>query len=224
MAKDASPKGSIIYKILIVVLAAAVIASILYPDSLWKKEEQLTKLCRQNMEHILYAEYVYLAETDSFNNKITEVVDFIKSDTTGRMLRSYTKSDSILSVSIVDYMKNLDDLSKSIVDTLAEFGRKWDIDTTETMILDSLRSYPEFALKIDSIALFSLDNMFLCPTVADSYRITVVDTSVIKVVNIYCPIDSLDSLKVASDFKLSKLGGLTITNHGSIESVEKTWK
>lgn len=223
MAKEARSRGSIIYKLLIVILMVALVATILFPKSLWNKEAQSTKLCRENMEHILYAEYVYLSENNTFTDTLGKAIDLIKNDTTGMLLRNFENTDSLLSVKIMNFMKSEDTTAAAIIDTLAEYGRLYGVDTTAALILDSLRTYSQFNEKIDSIALATLDNMGLCPTVHRPYYIQVVDTSAIKVVNVKCPVDSLDSLAVSKDFKLSKIGGLRISNHGAIEDGEKSW-
>lgn len=222
MAKEQSPRGSIIYKFLIVVLGIALVGSLLYPDRLWKQEEANAKKCRAHMEHILYAESVYLTETNTFNDTLTKVVEFIKSDTTGQRLRSYLRADSILSLDILNYLKK-DSTAYAIIDTLQKFGKRFNIDTVEILIVDSLKTKASFAHIIDSMAYLSLDNFYTCPTTGDTYHVEVIDTSIFKVLNLSCPIDSLDSVKVAKDFKLSKIGGLKIKNHGAILNWKKSW-
>ena len=93
------------------------------------------------------------------------------------------------------------------------------------MILDSLETYPQFAQVIDSITKSTLDNLFTCPTTADSYIVKVNNDSVIKVLElIACPIDSLDALEAKNDFVKYRLGGNKVENHGQIENGEdKSW-
>ena len=117
-----------------------------------------------------------------------------------------------------------DALAYAIIDTLKRFAHKMDIDTTAALVLDSLRTYPEYAQIIDSLARVTIETMNNCPTVNEPYELAVVDTSVIKELYITCPVDSLDSLKVISDFKLNKLGGLKISNHGKIDNGERSWE
>ncbi len=224
MAKKAKPRGSIIYKIIILVLIVGLIWTIEYPKSLWKNEEKNTAICRRNMEHILYAELIYLSYSgaDAYTDTLEKVVNFIKNDTTGLNLKRFTDIDSTLAEKIYDVLEK-DTLAASIIDTLNEYGYRMNLDTTNVLILDSLRTYPEYKRVIDSVALYTLDNIFLCPTVLDSYKIVAVDTSVIKEIYIHCPIDSLDSLNVAKDFMLNKIGGLTISNHGSIDNGDRSW-
>jgi len=223
MAKEATPRGSIIYKILIVLLSVALIYTIIFPRQLWEEEEERTQICRNNMQHILYAEYIYLSEHNAFNDTLSKVVEFIKSDTTGELLRTFTNSDSILAFNIIDYLKS-DDVAFAIIDSLQRYGRRFDIDTTDAMILDSLRTYSHLVGPIDSMALSTLVTMATCPTTYEPYIIEVNNDSTIKLVSlIACPIDAEDSIKVAQDFKLSKLGGLKIENHGQIENGDIKW-
>ena len=186
-------------------------------------EAENTKACRERMEHILSAELQYMMEYNTYNDTLSKVINFIKDDTTGVRLLNYLKTDSVLSVQIINAL-HLDDSLAVIIDSLKEFCKNAEIDTVVELIIDSLRTFPNLAAFIDSIALASLDSLFICPTTGDSYKLTVIDTSVIKFLQIACPIDSLDSLKVANDFKLSKLGALKITNHGNIDGGTKSWE
>jgi hypothetical protein len=220
--KDVTPKGSILYKLLIVILGIALIITLFYPNSLWKLEAARTKQCRDNMEHILYAESVYLMNHNAYTPHLKNVVDYIKSDPSKKLLRTYIRADSVLSLGMIKYFKK-DKFASTIIDTLQRYGRRYSIDTTEALIFDSLRIYPKYAQKIDSMALRSLNNLYTCPTVGDTYHIEIIDTSVIKVLNVACPISAKDSVAVEKDFKLRRLGGLTIKNHGRIKNWERSW-
>jgi hypothetical protein len=217
------PKGSIIYKLLIVILGAALIFSIVYPQRQWDKEEANTKECRQNMNHILYAELVYLVENNTYTDTLENVVNMFEEDTTGQLLRRFANLDSILADKIYAELQS-DTLAKSIIDSLKRFGFQRDLDTTNALILDSLRVHEGFAQFIDSMAMYQLNHMNECPTVNKPYKLSIVDTSVIKELYIECPIDSLDSLAVENDFLLDNLAGLKISNHGSIENGEPSWE
>lgn len=70
----------------------------------------------------------------------------------------------------------------------------------------------------------SLDSLRVCPTVREPYQLVHVDTTAIKYIHIYCPIDSLDIARVESDFLKSTIGGLDLENHGRIEKGEKSWE
>jgi hypothetical protein len=220
--KDITPKGSIIYKLLILILSVALIATLAYPNSLWKLEAARKKQCRDNMEHILYAESVYLMENNVYSPNLPKVVEFIKEDPSGKRSRNYLRSDSVLALRVLKFLKK-DQLATSIIDSLQRYGRRSGIDTTEALVFDSLRTYPKFSNIIDSMTVQSLNNLFLCPSIKDSYFIEIIDTSVIKVLNVSCPITKEDSLAIEKDFKLRRLGGLTISNHGKIKDWERSW-
>jgi len=225
MAKDVSPKGSIIYKLLIVLLGVVLIFSILYPKYIWDQEDKNTVLCRTNMEHILYAELTYLTENNAYNDTLTTVSEFIKSDTTGMRLRNYMTSDSALAQEIYNYFKsNNDSLASQIIDSLTAFGKRFELDTTAALVIDSLKTVNGYAEKIDSIAFASLDNFYTCPTSGKEYIVYVNNDSAIKIIKLSCPIDSLDIVNIEKDFKLKVLGGLKLKNHGSIDNGEKSWE
>jgi len=82
-----------------------------------------------------------------------------------------------------------------------------------------------WAQKVDSMVSLTLDQMLTCPTTGRKYYITVIDTSVIKYVNIECPLDSTDIELNKQDFLKYNFGHLRIQNHGKIiETGEKSWQ
>ncbi len=92
-------------------------------------------------------------------------------------------------------------------------------------LLDTLYvSNPEWTNKIDSAVSYTIENFVTCPTVGREYIINVIDTSVIKYVNIACPLDSTDIEASKKDFIKYHLGHLRLKNHGRItETGEKSW-
>ncbi len=91
-------------------------------------------------------------------------------------------------------------------------------------LLDTLYSLNEgWAEKIDSAVFYTLGDIRFCPTVNREYIVTVIDTSVIKYVNIACPLDSTDVEATKAKFVEYHLGHKRIENHGKIETGEKSW-
>ena len=91
-------------------------------------------------------------------------------------------------------------------------------------LLDTLYSLNEgWAEKIDSAVFYTLGDIRFCPTVNREYIVTVIDTSVIKYVNIACPLDSTDVEATKANFIEYHLGHKRIENHGKIETGEKSW-
>ncbi len=240
-------KGSIILELLAVLLAAALVFSLVYPQQLWKAEVKNQEHCRENLWHIWFAEITYMEENLAYNDTLEKVVDFIVSDTTTLKLQRFTNLDTILAGDIIKNFKGLTDTISitvdsvfgegpdsvitnivdievgALVDTMLAFANDVDMDTTEAFVLDSLRSWAVYAAKIDSMALKQLDQLYTCPTVGREYIIQANNDTTPKLINIYCPIDSTDKEKLKKDFKLNFLGGLRIDNHGALEQGEKTW-
>jgi len=223
MAEE-KPKGSILYKILIVILAAALVGTILYPKHLWEQEERNTRQCRENIVSLTYAEFVYLNERQDYTESLDSLEALILGDTTKRLLREFARMDSSLAEDAIRFLIKRDTLAAAIEDTVREYCRLYDVEHPSAEILDSLYTYPQFAAVIDSIAEARIRNMRICPTVNRPYKITVIDTGVVKRFIIECPITPEDSLRVERDFLLSKIGGLRITNHGRSETGEYSWE
>jgi len=91
-------------------------------------------------------------------------------------------------------------------------------------VIDTLYALNQvWAQQVDSAVFYAIDDFRTCPTVNREYIISVIDTSVIKYVNIECPIDSLDIEATKANFVKYHLGHNRIENHGRIETGEKSW-
>ena len=73
-------KGSWIYKILIVLLTAALAGSIYYPKKLWEKERLNTEECRNRLTNIFNAELFYQHFRTDFTDSLNELIEFVKYD------------------------------------------------------------------------------------------------------------------------------------------------
>lgn len=73
-------KGSWVYKILIVVLTAALIGSIYYPKTLWEKERRNTEECRNRLTNIFNAELFYQHFNTDFTDSLEALIEFVKTD------------------------------------------------------------------------------------------------------------------------------------------------
>jgi hypothetical protein len=92
------------------------------------------------------------------------------------------------------------------------------------IIDDALQMFAEVKRKVPDYKDSSLNELAYCPSTGKEFELVHVDTSVIKYINIYSPIDSSDIELVSNDFLRSKIGGLKLQNHGKIESGEKSWE
>ncbi|MFQ5750577.1 MAG: hypothetical protein ACE5HI_01150 [bacterium] len=289
-------KGSIIYEFLIVVLAAVLVASIIYPKKVTEQEELNTKICRDRMSSIFDAELQYQKYNDVYTDSLFKVIDFLKTDTEyATYIDSVIKGglDSIitklnefvvteefilsnipatLDTVMRDSLDNLQQNVKMEARRLAGFvefihdrmknlpatpidelkaaflkvdSKKFtlDMDIVKNLIdneeiEEAEEAAEEIIVTVNSVInVFqnvlnrlpeyksgSLDSLYNCPTVHKPYKLVHVDTSTIKYLNIYCPIDSIDVHIIESNFLKSKIGGLKVTNHGKIEKGEKSWE
>jgi hypothetical protein len=293
---QAKAKGSIILKILIVVLLAALVGTIMYPKKIWDEETKNTKICRDNMDRIFKAEMVFLQHYNNYTDSLNQLTTFFEKDSTKDFIREYFKIDTALAENVTDFLTKTDLAADLVIRNLAadtlmfavieavnydsnlahvmlnrlgntplgdEITAKRSTGNNDVAILkelntefasikvyepikddDSLslvfhRMMPEmpvgtlldtlynlnstWAQKIDSAVFYTLDHFKTCPTVGREYKITVIDTSAIKYIDIECPIDSLDIEATKADFFKYRLGHRRIENHGKIETGEKSW-
>lgn len=108
-------------------------------------------------------------------------------------------------------------------DSLAAAIKQIKPNLTMVHYLPKIRRYESIAKKIDNFYTGYLDSLYNCPTVNKPYHIEIAGSTIVFS-NIFCPVDSLDSLKVATDFWKKKIGGLTVKNHGNISSGAKSWE
>ena len=101
--------------------------------------------------------------------------------------------------------------------------QQFEPEMTMVEYLAELKKYPQLQQPLDSLYHGYIDSLATCPTVHKPYHI-MVEGSTIVYANIYCPIDSLDSLAVEKDWYKKKIGGMTLENHGSIKKGELSWQ
>jgi len=289
-------KGSIVYEVLIVILAVMLVASIIYPKKLKDSEAENTETCRWRMDQILKAELQYQKYTGHYEDSLAVVLDFLKADsaysqyvdsvivggldsiktrlaefrvaeeqilTLIPQAQDTTMIDSIVKAQteiksearklagyvefIHDRMKNIPNtpvsdltnafkiidskeftLDMSIVTNSVENGNLIDAEggaknTIQT--IDEVTGMLDVVLeKLPAFKGGNLDSLYNCPTTYEPYNLVVDDTSTIKYINIYCPLDSVDVAEVESDFLRSTIGGLQLQNHGKIERGNKSWE
>lgn len=90
-------------------------------------------------------------------------------------------------------------------------------------LVDTLYKNEEWASKIDSAINYTFNLIKYCPTNSEIYEITVDDTSVVKSINIHCPLDSIEIENSKKDFIKHFFGHLRLENHGNIKAGEKSW-
>lgn len=126
---------------------------------------------------------------------------------------------------IIDSKKftlDMDIVKNAIESGQQEVAQRGSGDVIET-IESTIKQFERVKTLLPRYRGSSLDSIGLCPTTHKPFRLVHVDTSVIKFLNIYSPIDSADIAMVEHDFLKSKIGGMKLTNHGRIENGERSW-
>jgi len=77
---DPYGKGSIIYKLLIVVLLGALVVSIAYPKMIWDTEAANTDLCRFRMDQLYDAQLQFQRVHNRYTADMDSLLAFVKSD------------------------------------------------------------------------------------------------------------------------------------------------
>jgi len=116
MAKKRA-KGSIIYEILIVILAAVLVATLLYPKTVWKDIDHAAMLCEDQMSRIADAEVLYINFHDShnFDSSLVNVIEYISNDSIfGLDSIRATLRDSFYVKLVVDYFRDFHDIGTKI--------------------------------------------------------------------------------------------------------------
>ncbi len=297
MAQDNYGSGSIIYKILIVLLSAALIFSIYYPKKLWDEEVENTATSRYRMSNIYNAALQYHRFHHQYTDSLEELINFVKTDSayhayvdsmfSGPLDAVAAEFDSILQVQVeldgfVQTISPTDTVSRdSLANRISEityYIRR--LRDKMQVIKDQLKAHPyapvqtldkarevverkDFFLQYEIIKnmvaqgnlqkaldastkirnnyqtiidylrqtkaelpnIFALaDSMYVCPTTRKPYKVTVIDTSAIKVFIVESPITREDSLAVARSFLKSTVGALKLKNHGRIENGVTSWE
>ena len=114
-------KGSVVYKLIIIILLGGLFASLYIPKGIWKDEIKNEEECHSRILNLWTAETFYRQKTKSYTTSIDSLIEVLKSDEElmATLDTSYTYS----------LFPNLDTL-----------------ETIYSMPLDSIRSCPETGL------------------------------------------------------------------------------
>lgn len=78
--KSAQPQGSLILKLIILLLVGLLLFSILYPSSQWKKQAKEQDVCHLRMENLLYATREFAAKNACYSETLDDYLEFIRGD------------------------------------------------------------------------------------------------------------------------------------------------
>lgn len=115
MSADRYGKGSLLYKVLIFLLTAALVAAIVYPKTVWEGETKNRELCRGRMVNLLNAELLYRSMVGEFTPRFADLAAFVKTDS-----RYARRVDSSVVLPLREARKMLDSLRQiqGFADTL----------------------------------------------------------------------------------------------------------
>ncbi len=97
-------RGSILFEILIVLLALLLIAVITVPDKIWKEENALTAQCRYNMNSIFEAERFLFRKADHYTTNLDSLAEFVAQDSTLLTRQKLVKLSNELNDVLVNVM------------------------------------------------------------------------------------------------------------------------
>lgn len=135
MSKD-SWKGSIILKLLIVVLSIVLIAVILIPGKVWDQEEAEQKTEHYNIISIYEALRFYHRNTQSFTTSPAEILKVVRSDSSiliQQKVVNYTQQltsliDSYLEIIFIESIIEIDQNIDRIIEDIENNRRNFNID------------------------------------------------------------------------------------------------
>lgn len=115
-------KGSIVLKLLILLLAVALIVVILIPGDIWEKEDHDTLVCRGNLESIYEAERFYYKTYNEYTKDPLVLISAIQQDSSLDLRKKIVSHTQIIKTALDDYLstpiiKRLTDISQNIVNT-----------------------------------------------------------------------------------------------------------
>jgi len=185
-------KGSIILKILIVILVIALVATILYPKKIWDYEQRNTDTCRTNMDRIFKAEMIFLQHHNNYTNNLDQLISFIDNDSTKEVIREYIKADTALAEVMTDRLTQGDSKADLVIRNLLA-------DTLMTTIIEAVN----YDSNLARVILNRLENTELSDAVKAKRSIGINDVEIIKEldndfasIKIYEPIKDDDSLSL----------------------------
>lgn len=102
---DDSGKGSIILKIIIVILIVVLAGAIMIPKRMWDNEAANEKVCRQRMSSLLAAELLFQKYNEAYCPSLDSLLDFFRSNLDSFQLE-FVELDTFLGVELMNLVKN----------------------------------------------------------------------------------------------------------------------
>ncbi len=73
-------KGSIVFKLIILILIAVVLAAIIVPQKEWARQAAEQELCRKHLENVYFTSLQYLKKHKSYITDLDSLINFIEQD------------------------------------------------------------------------------------------------------------------------------------------------
>lgn len=117
---EATGKGSIILKLIIVILIGVLAAAIMIPKQMWDQEDKHTTTCQQRMNSLLSAELLYQKYNEKYCSNLDTLLSFFQKDSEKKYQLDFVQLDTFLNVQLMKLVGE-DSIVKSIIDSV-----KWD--------------------------------------------------------------------------------------------------
>lgn len=117
---EATGKGSIILKLIIVILIGVLAAAIMIPKQMWDQEAKNTTTCQQRMNSLLSAELIFQKYNEKYCPNLDTLLTFFQNDTENKYELEFVQLDTFLNVQLMKLVGE-DSIVKSIIDSV-----KWD--------------------------------------------------------------------------------------------------
>jgi competence protein ComGC len=159
MMAEKGSKGSILLEILIVLMALLLLAVILVPNKLWKEEDEITRISRNNIEAIYEAETFYYKNKGEYTDSLDKLLTFVQSDSglkQRQSIVSLTRSliqviNNVLEVPSVNKILKISSASYEITGDM--MGNQRHFRNYENILVTSQEIYKEM-FKLDSSTTF----------------------------------------------------------------------
>ena len=189
---QAKAKGSIILKILIVLLLVALVGTIMYPKKIWDEETKNTQICRDHMDRIFKAEVIYLQYNKNYTDSLSKLTSFFEKDTTKDFIREYFRSDTALAENMTDFLSKTDSAADMLI-------RKLSADTLMFAVIEAVNYDSNLARVIlNRLGNTPLENEISTQRSAGNNDVTILKEldSEFPAIKLYEPIKDDDSLSL----------------------------
>ncbi len=114
---EATGKGSIILKLIIVILIGVLAAAIMIPKQMWDQEAKNTETCHQRMNSLLSAELLFQKYNEKYCPNLDTLLAFFQNDVEKKYELEFVQLDTFLNVQLMKLVGE-ESIVKSIMDSV----------------------------------------------------------------------------------------------------------